>query len=75
MLIILIFPTIIVAKQPDLGTAMIYLSIIIPMLFWSGFGRGLIFLLIFPVISLVAVSNLTLFYIWMIICVTILFYA
>jgi len=75
MLIILILPTIIVAKQPDLGTAMIYLSIIIPMLFWAGFSRGLILLLIFPVISLVAVSNLMLFYIWMIICITILLYA
>ena len=74
MLILLLLPAIIVAKQPDLGTAMIYLSIIMPMLFWSGFSRGLILLLIFPVVSLVAVSNLMLFYIWMIICIVILFY-
>ena len=74
MLIMVIFPTLIVAKQPDLGTAMIYLSIIVPMLFWSGFSKGLIMLLIFPVVSLVAVSNLIFFYIWMIVCIAILFY-
>ena len=42
--IVAIPPMFLVFIEPDLGTAMIYLSIIIPMLFWSGFGRGLIFL-------------------------------
>ena len=71
---LLMLPPLIIFQQPDLGTAMIYLSIIIPMLYWSGYSSGLIFLLISPLVSLIAVSNLVLFYLWMIICVFILIY-
>ena len=67
-------PPLIIFRQPDLGTAMIYLSVIIPMLYWSGYSSGLIFLLVSPIVSLIAVSNLVLFYVWMVICVIVLFY-
>ena len=33
---LLFLPIILILKQPDLGTAMVYVSIILPMLFWSG---------------------------------------
>lgn len=65
MLIVSIIPALMVLRQPDLGTAIIYLSIIIPMLFWSGFSRRLIFFLISPLISLLAVYNLNVFFCWM----------
>ena len=33
-------PVVLVMSQPDLGTAVIYLSVIIPMLYWSGFSKN-----------------------------------
>ena len=74
VLLILMFPPFIVFTQPDLGTAIIYLSVIIPMLYWSGINSLIIFLLISPFISMIAVSNFTFFYIWMILYIMILFY-
>ena len=74
MLPVLVFPPLLVFIQPDLGTAMIYLSVIIPMIFWSGFSPMIIFILIAPFISLLAVSNLLYFYIWMVLFVLLMFY-
>jgi len=74
MLVLLMIPPLLIFQQPDLGTAMIYLSVIIPMLFWAGYNSGILFLLVSPLVSLVAVSNLVLFYIWMVVCVVILIY-
>tara|TARA_B100000676_G_scaffold182552_1_gene179409 strand:+ start:6 stop:803 length:798 start_codon:yes stop_codon:yes gene_type:complete len=75
MLVVLVFPPLLIFKQPDLGTAMIYLSVIIPMLYWSGFSAMVIFLLFSPFVSLIAVSNLFLFYFWVIFCIAVvLFY-
>ena len=75
MLVALVLPPLLIFKQPDLGTAMIYLSVIIPMLYWSGYSAMLIFLLFSPFVSLIAVSNLFLFYFWVIFCIAVvLFY-
>ena len=73
-LIIIIIPPLMVLKQPDLGTAIIYLSVIIPMLFWSGFSRRLIFLLVSPLISLLAVYDLSIFFYWMFFYIILLLY-
>ena len=59
-------PPLLVFAQPDLGTAIIYMSLIIPILFWSKFEIKLIVLLIAPLISMIAVSNLFIYYLWMI---------
>ena len=74
MLGVIVVPPILIFKQPDLGTAMIYLSVIIPMLYWSRYSNMIIFLLFSPLVSLVAVSNLFLFYTWMIFCIAVLLY-
>lgn len=59
-------PPLIIFKQPDLGTAIIYLSLILPILYWSDFDIKLILLMIFPFISMVASSGIIFYYIWMI---------
>ena len=61
-----LIPPVLVFIQPDLGTAMIYFSIIIPILFWSNFNIKIIVFLIAPLISMIAVSNLIFYYMWMI---------
>ncbi len=66
IIILSLIPPMLVFIQPDLGTAMIYFSIIIPMLFWSNFNIKIIIFLLAPLISMVAVSNLFFYYMWMI---------
>jgi len=74
VLSILMIPPLLVFIQPDLGTAIVYFAVIVPMLYWSGFTFLLIFLLISPIISLLAVYNLTVFYIWMAVYLIVLIY-
>ena len=66
ILLFAFIPPMLVFIQPDLGTAIIYLSLIIPILFWSKFKNKLIILLIAPLISMLAVSNIYFYYLWMI---------
>ena len=70
---IAILPAILVFKPPDLGTAIIYLAITIPMLYWVGFRPFHLFIVVAPVISIMAASNLLLFYVWIIIMLAVLF--
>ena len=61
-----IVPPFLVFIQPDLGTAMLYFSVILPILYWSNFNVKLILLLIAPLISMIAVSNIIFYFLWMI---------
>ena len=73
LLLIAIIPPLIIFKQPDLGTAIIYLSLILPILYWSDFDKKLILLMIFPFISMIASSNIIFYYIWMIFVLVFIF--
>tara|TARA_S200000501_G_scaffold378959_1_gene445425 strand:+ start:12953 stop:14182 length:1230 start_codon:yes stop_codon:yes gene_type:complete len=73
ILLIAIIPPLIIFKQPDLGTAIIYLSLILPILYWSDFDKKLILLMIFPFISMIASSNIIFYYIWMIFVLAFIF--
>jgi rod shape determining protein RodA len=44
-------PTLLVMKQPDLGTALVFPALILPILYWRGLNEGIILLLLSPVIS------------------------
>ncbi len=46
-------PFLLVARQPDLGTAMIFPVILIPMLYWRGVPMWTIFLICSPLLSVV----------------------
>ena len=54
----------IVLNQPDLGTAVIVCSPLIPMLLWAGVNGFIIFLIIAPIITILAASNIIFFSIW-----------
>ncbi len=73
LMLISIIPPLIIFKQPDLGTSIIYLSLILPILYWSNFDIKLILLMIFPFISMVASSNIIFYYIWMVFVLCYLF--
>ena len=54
----------IVLNQPDLGTAVIIFAPLIPMLLWAGVSNFVIFLMIAPIITILAASNIIFFTIW-----------
>ena len=65
VLIIALLPALFIFKQPDLGTAIIFPAITYPMLFWSGVRPFHLFVIISPLLSILAAFNLQLFYFWM----------
>ncbi|MAJ43416.1 MAG: hypothetical protein CMF96_01545 [Candidatus Marinimicrobia bacterium] len=66
-------PALLVFKQPDLGTALIYIFAAIPMLAWRGYRFYNLFVVFSPFLSIVAASNLTLFSIWIGIIIVVLY--
>ncbi len=62
-----IFGAAIVLRQPDLGTAAIVCAPLIPMLLWSGVNGFVLFLIIAPIITIIAASNSVLFSVWAVI--------
>ena len=54
----------IVINQPDLGTAAIIFAPLLPMLLWAGVSNFTIFLMIAPIITVLAASNIISFSIW-----------
>ena len=62
--IIALIPTIIVLNQPDLGTAFVMMSPIIPMLYWVGARPFHLFLIVAPLLSILSAFNVVVFYFW-----------
>ncbi len=50
-------PMLLIAKQPDLGSALVFLAIILPILHWAGLPHIALFALVAPVLSLVSAFN------------------
>ena len=74
-ILIALFPALIVLNQPDLGTALVMLSIVFPMLYWAGARPFYLFLLIAPILSILTAFNVILFSIWALIIGIVIFYA
>ena len=74
-ILIALFPTLIVLNQPDLGTALVMLSIVFPMLYWAGARPFYLFLLIAPILSILTAFNVILFSMWALIIAIVIFYA
>ena len=55
-----------IARQPDLGTALVFLALIIPILFWAGLNWFYLFVIISPLLTLILSFNLWAFMILMI---------
>ncbi len=74
-IIIAMFPAVIVLNQPDLGTSLVMLSIIFPMLYWAGARPFYLFLLVAPILSILTAFNVVLFSMWAFIMGIVIFYA
>ena len=64
---IAIVPTFIVLNQPDLGTAVVMMVPVIPMLYWVGARPYHLFLIIAPLFSILTAFNVVVFTAWTII--------
>lgn len=58
-------PMLLVLKQPDLGSAIVFAGILFAMLFWAGVRPGLLLLLASPAVSLFLAANTALWAGWM----------
>lgn len=70
-------PTMLIFKQPDLGTSLVFPAVFIPMLFWAGIPWFTLFILIAPLVTILSVSLSTVYFFlgWMILMTMILYFA
>ena len=74
-ILITLFPSLVVLNQPDLGTALVMISVIFPMLYWSGARPFYLFLLVAPILSILTAFNVITFSIWALIIAAVIFYS
>jgi rod shape determining protein RodA len=53
VMVIVLPPALLVLKQPDLGTSLVFFAVLITMLFWAGVPLFYLFLIVSPVLSLI----------------------
>ena len=73
IMLIASIPAVLIFKQPDLGTAIIFPAIIFPLLLWAGIRPFYLFVVVSPLFSIIAAFNLQIFYIWMFLLLLIIF--
>ena len=59
-----LIPTLVVLNQPDLGTSIVMMTPILPMLYWSGARPFYLFLLLAPIFSILTAFQTLSFTIW-----------
>ena len=69
---LVLIPTIIVMNQPDLGTAIVMMTPVLPMLYWSGARPFYLFLIIAPIFSMLTAFQTLSFTLWAIILGTVI---
>ena len=74
-IVIALVPVLIVLKQPDLGTSLVMLSIIFPMLYWAGARPFYLFLLVAPIFSILSAFSVIAFSIWALLIAIIIYYS
>ena len=68
----ILIPFILIARQPDLGTALVFLALIIPLLYWAGLNWFHIFTILTPLLTMLLSFNFWAFMILMITIVLVL---
>lgn len=64
---LIIIPFVLIVRQPDLGTSLVFLAIILPLLYWSGLNWFYLFVIITPLITFLLSFNFYAFLGWMIV--------
>jgi len=66
-------PMLIVLKQPDLGTSIIYFGLLFPMLYWAGARLFHLFIILAPTLSIVTAFNFYTFFLWVVVILVVLY--
>ena len=74
-IVIALIPVLIVLNQPDLGTSLVMLSVVFPMLYWAGARPFYLFLLIAPIFSILSAFSVIAFSIWALLIAIIIYYS
>jgi len=70
-----LIPFILIIRQPDLGTSLVFLAILIPLLFWAGLRWFPLFLIISPAVTILTSFNIWYLLIWLFLIAVILFFS
>jgi len=71
---IVVLPFLLVAKQPDLGTALVFLAIILPIIFWAGMPSYFLFVIVAPFMIMISSFNYYTYFLAMIIIALVLLF-
>ncbi len=75
VVILALIPFILIIRQPDLGTSLVFLAILIPLLFWAGLRWFPLFLIISPAVTVLTSFNIWYLLAWLILIAAILFFS
>lgn len=65
-----VIPVMLILKQPDLGTSMVFIALLFSLWFWSGLSPFYLLLIVSPVFSLMAASHWITWIIYLVILIT-----
>ncbi len=71
--LIILLPFILIAKQPDLGTSLVFLALLIPVLFWADLNWFALFVIISPALTMLLSFNFYALLAWMFVLSVILY--
>ncbi len=72
---ILVLPIFLILKEPDLGTSIVFTTIIFPILYWRGFRFLTLAFLVLPIINILAAFSIWTWFIFFVILLIMLFYS
>jgi rod shape determining protein RodA len=72
VILFIFIPFVLVARQPDLGTSLVFLALLIPLLFWTGLNWFTLFILVSPLATGILSFSFYAFLVWMLFVLTLL---
>jgi len=72
---LILLPFVLIVRQPDLGTSLVFLALLFPILFWAGLNWFTLFVMFSPAITILVSFNFYSFTIWMLLVIAVLAYS
>lgn len=73
--LLIMIPFALIVRQPDLGTALVFLALVIPLLYWAGLNWFYIFTILTPLLTMILSFNFWAFMILMLSIMVVLIYS
>ncbi len=72
---LVIIPFVLIVRQPDLGTSLVYAALLVPLLFWAGLRWFPLFIIVSPILTVLSSFNEIVLIAWLIIILAILYFS